>query len=456
MNPILALSAGRQAQLIREGAASSAEIVRAHLDRIVEVNPAINAATEVLERAALEAAKAVDQRRARGEDLRTFEGVPFSVKDSIEVAGTVCTAGTLGFRNQPISERDAVLVSRLRNAGAIPIARTNLPDLLFAFETDNLIFGRTNNPYDLSRTAGGSSGGEAALIAACGSPFGLGSDALGSVRLPAHCCGIASLKPTSGRLDRTGHVPPAAGWVEMLWQIGPMARRAADLPALMHVLALGEPATPSEAFRTRRLRVAFFVDNGVVTPDAATIATVRKAAIALERAGHRVEEARPACIDRSWPLEMRILGPDGGDGIREYLKSIGSNETHPLLDAWLQKYEPLRTDLAGFAKVWEDLDDFRARMSAFLSDYHAVLSPVAARPAVTHGKSVDDDIFPGFSYTMTHNLTGWPAVVVRCGESPEGLPIGVQIAAGPWCEEIVMAVAIELENAFGGWKPPCL
>ena len=144
----------------------------------------------------------------------------------------MCTAGTLGLKSAPASTRDATLVARLRAAGAIPIARTNLPDLLFAFESDNLIYGRTNNPYDLSRTSGGSSGGEAALIAACGSPFGLGSDAAGSVRLPAHFCGIAGIKPTSGRLPRTGHVPPAGGWIETLWQIGPLARRVEDLCAL--------------------------------------------------------------------------------------------------------------------------------------------------------------------------------------------------------------------------------
>ena len=200
MNPILALSGAHQAELIRRGEVSSAELVRVHLERIAEVNPAINAAVGVMTESALEAAAASDQRRRRGETMRPLEGVPFSVKDSIQVAGCVCTAGTMGFRDHAPAERDAVLVARLRAAGAIPIARTNLPDLLFSFETDNLIFGRTNNPYDLSRTAGGSSGGESALIAACGSPFGLGSDALGSVRVPAHCCGIASIKPTSGRL----------------------------------------------------------------------------------------------------------------------------------------------------------------------------------------------------------------------------------------------------------------
>ena len=455
MNQMLAFSGTRQARLIREGAVSSRELVEAHLARIAEVNPAINAVVETLTETAREAALAVDSRRARGEKLRPFEGVPFSVKDAIEVAGTVCSAGTTGFRDRPKSAQDAVLVARLRAAGAIPIARTNLPDLLFAFETDNLIFGRTNNPYDLTRTCGGSSGGESALIASCGSPFGLGSDALGSVRVPAHCCGIASLKPTSGRLDRTGHVPGPASWVEMVWQIGPMARRAGDLPGLMEVLSAGEAAVPAEKFTGGRpLRVAYFTDNGVVTPDAATIETVRRAARALSAAGHEVTEARPAGLDRTWPLELRLLGPDGGDGVREYLRTIGSTRTHPLLDAWLRKYEPLRTDLAGFAAVWEELDLFRAEMRAFLANYDAILSPAAARPAVAHGTSVDDDVFPGFSYTMTYNLTGWPAAVVRCGESPEGLPINVQIATGPWREDIAMALAITMEDALGGWQPP--
>ena len=212
MNQILDLSGAAQGRLIREGKISSLELVETHLARIEEVNPWLNAVVEVLAETARGAARETDLRHAAGALRGPFDGVPFSIKDSMEVAGTVCTAGTLGYRNAPPSARDATLVHRLRAAGAIPIARTNLPDLLFAFESDNLIRGRTNNPYDVTRTPGGSSGGEAALIAAGGSPLGLGSDCAGSVRLPAHFCGIAALKPTSGRLARTGHVPPAGRW----------------------------------------------------------------------------------------------------------------------------------------------------------------------------------------------------------------------------------------------------
>src|SRR5712692_873737 len=236
MDQVLTLSATRMAQLIRERSISSTELVRAHLDKIAQVNPRINATVEVFTERAMKDAAAADQRIAAGE-ARSLEGLPFSVKDSIEIEGAVCTAGTIGREHAPPATRDATLVARLRSAGAIPIARTHLPDLLFAFESDNLLFGRTNNPYDLTRTSGGSSGGEAALIASCGSPLGLGSDAAGSVRVPAAFCGITSIKPTSGRLPRTGHVPPAGGWIEALWQIGPMARRVEDLIHVMPLLA---------------------------------------------------------------------------------------------------------------------------------------------------------------------------------------------------------------------------
>jgi len=460
MNEILTLSGAAQARLIRAGTLSSADLVEAHLERIAQVNPRLNAVVEVLAEQAREGAHAADMRRARGTPLGPLDGVPFSIKDSIQVAGTSASAGTLGLRHAPPSPRDATLVARLRSAGAIPMARTNLPDLLFAFESDNLIYGRTNNPYDEARSSGGSSGGEAALIAAGGSPFGLGSDAAGSVRLPAHFCGIASLKPTSGRLPRTGHVPAAGGWIETLWQIGPMARRVEDLCAMMAILTGpdGEdhtvvPMPHGDPLRIEvaGLRIAWFADNGIAAPTAETVALVRRAAQAL---GAR--ECRPPLIEESYDLEMALIGPDGGDGLRAYLEEIGSTRTHPLLDGWLDKLEPYRTGVEGFAKYWGSLDRFRAAMYGFLRDYDAVLSPACATPAVPHGTSIEDATFRGFSYTMTYNVTGWPAAVVRCGESPEGLPIDLQVAAHPWREDVALAVALRLEEVFGGWQaaPP--
>ncbi len=436
MEPVLALSATEQASWIRQGKISSVELVQIHLARIAEVNPSLNAVVEVLGVRALEEARAADASEPKG----PLHGVPFSVKDSIELTGTRCTAGTLGRKVAPVSTSDATLVSRLRAAGAIPIAKTNLPDLLFAFETDNLIFGRTNNPYHLERTSGGSSGGEAALIAACGSPMGLGSDCAGSVRLPAAFCGIAGIKPTSGRLPRAGHFPPAGGWIEALWQIGPMSRYVEDLVLMMGLLG-GRSLTVAAR---NELRVAFYTDGA----NADVAATVRAAAGTLACA----EEDRPACLDAAYDLEMKLIGPDGGDSLRAYLAELGSTRVHPLLTGWLDKLEPYRTDLAGFQNYWAEWDRYRAEMGEFMGKYDAVICPVYPQAALPHGTSILDENFRGFHHTMAYNLAGLPGAVVRCGETAEGLPIAVQVVAGAWREDIALAMAAHLEAAFGGWK----
>jgi amidase len=197
------------------------------------------------------------------------------------------------------------------------------------------------------------------------------------------------------------------------------------------------------------LRIAWFADNGIAAPTPETIALVERAAQAL---GARY--CRPPRVEESYALEMMLIGADGGDGLRAYLKEIGSSRTHPLLDGWLSKLEPYRTGVGGFAKYWSSLDGFRAAMFEYLQNYDAVLSPVCANPAIPHGTSADDATFRGFSYTMTYNVTGWPAAVVRCGETPEGLPIDLQVAARPWREDAALAVALRLEEVFGGWKTP--
>lgn len=470
MHEILSLSASQQARLIREREISPVEVTRAHLERIAQVNPQINAATQVLADRALAEAALADRKiqHARPDTIASdlpFCGVPFSVKDSIEMTGVVCTAGTLGRAHAAPSTEDATLVARLRKSGAIPIAKTNLPDLLFAFESDNLLFGATNNPYDLTRTPGGSSGGEAALIAACGSPMGLGSDCAGSVRLPAAFCGIAAIKPTSGRLPRTGHFPPSGGWIEALWQIGPMARRVEDLCAMMPLLigpdgrdpsVAGMPFADPATIDLSALRVAFYTDNGIAPADAEVSRVIQAAASALGNEAAAVEEARPACLENSYDLEMKLIGADGGDGLWAYLDQLGSTRVHPLLRGWLDKLEPYRVDLKGFQVYWSELDRYRLEMSAFMSNYDVIVCPAYPRPALPHGASLREENFRGFSHTMAFNLAGYPGAVVRCGESSTGLPISVQIVARPWKEDVALAVASYLEQVFGGWKAPNL
>jgi len=448
------------AEMIRLGTISSRELVAAHLAQIESCHASLNAAVAVLADSAMKAAEEADAKRARGEFSGPLHGVPFSVKDSIDVQGIRTTAGTLGRCTAPVAKSDATLVARLRAAGGIPVAKTNLPDLLFSFETDNLIYGRTNNPFDIRRTPGGSSGGEAALIASCGSPFGLGSDALGSVRVPAAFCGISSIKPTSGRLQRTGHVPPAGGWIEGLWQIGPMARRTEDLELAMRLLARpdGEDFTspPLPLFETsevRGLRAAFFTSNGFARCTVEVEETVERCANFLSSIGLAVEERRPPGVEDVYELELALLGADGAEGIDSYLEEAGSREVHPFLTAFLSHMRPHATSASGLARRWAQWDQYRRDIGRFFEHYDVLLCPVYSRQALRHGESIEPRNFEGFSYTMAWSTAGTPAATVRCGDY-DGLPINVQVVAAPWRDMTALVVCRALEREFGGWQAP--
>ena len=448
------------ASAIRARQVSSEELMTAHLKQIQRVNPKINAAVEVLAEGALKQARAADLALAAGEEFGPLHGVPFSIKDSMDVRGTRTTAGTWGRRNARTADCDATVVQRLRNAGAIPIAKTNLPDLLFAYESDNLIFRRTNNPYDLERTPGGSSGGESALIDACGSPLGLGSDAAGSVRVPAAFCGIASIKPTSGGLPRTGHVPPVGGWIEALWQIGPMARFTEDLMLAMQIMA-GEdvldftsPPVEFVAAKPHRLRTAFFTDNGIAACSSEVVAAVNNCARHLSQTGHEVIEMRPPLLEQAYELEMALLGADGGEGINAYLECVGSTQIHPLLeDGFLSRIRKYKRSMPEFAALWTNWDTYRAAMAKFFTEYDAILCPVYTHPALKHGETVKAGNFEGFSYTMAWNVSGNPAATVRVAEV-DGLPINVQVVTARWQDMLALEICQVLEKQFGGWQAP--
>jgi amidase len=459
---VLEQSAVAMAKLIRCREISSVELITAHLERIQQLNPSINALTDLLADSALLQAEAADRMLAAGEALGFIHGVPFSIKDSIDLEGRTTTAGTIGRKHAPPALEDATLVQRLRAGGGIPIAKTNLPDLLFAFETDNLIFGRSNNPYDFSRTPGGSSGGESALIAACGSPLGLGSDAAGSVRVPAAFCGIASIKPTQGRLARTGHVPPTGGWIADLWQIGPMARHTEDLLLAMQLLA-GEDgidisAPPVPLLQTEALqktRVAFFTYNGTArcTPEIEN--AIRRCANFLSQTGMIVEERTPPCIEQAFELELSLLGADGVDGIDAYLSAQGSTRIHPLLEGFLDRLRPFRATASQLSTRWAQWDEYRSAMARFFQRFDAIVCPVYTQPALQHGDSLKESNFEGFSYTMAWNVAGVPAATVRCAEF-KGLPINVQIVTKPWRDVLALDICRLIERRFGGWKAPVI
>jgi amidase len=381
-----------------------------------------------------------------------------TIKDIHDVAGLPCTNGTLGLASR-VPEADATVVARLKDAGAIVLGKTNQPELALAVETDNLVYGRTNNPYDLARTPGGSSGGEAAIIAAGGSPLGIGSDIGGSIRIPAHFCGIAGIKPTTGRVPKTGYLGTSAGALNPLSQTGPMARYVEDLELALPIICGGDGRDPTVvdvplgdpgAVDLKRLRVAFHLDNGVVSPTPATVDTVQRTARALADAGVAVDEARPAGIEQTYELSFDLFGLDGGVGLRSRLQALGTTEIHPLLQQFLELLRPRARSTTDALALLARLDLWRAGMFAIWQTYDAILCPVCAVPAMPHGTSLANAT--AFSYTMAYNLTGWPGAVVRAGTSPEGLPIGVQIVAQPWREDVALALARHVETAIGGWQ----
>jgi amidase len=453
-------SATEQAKAIRDKQISSEELVRACIKRIEEVNPKLNAVVQLPAQTALGQAREADKALAKGEIRGPLHGVPFTLKDAIETEGVISTGGTLG-RASYVPKEDATVAKRLRAAGGVLLGKTNCPEFGWAWESDNLVYGRTNNPYDLSLSPGGSSGGESAIIAAGGSPLGLGSDAGGSVRFPAHCTGIAGIKPTSGRVPRTGHFPGPGGTLDALWQIGPLARSVADLNTVLPIIAevdwrdpaiVPMPLGDATKVDLKALRVAFHTDNGIETATRETIETVRNAASALEASVTAVEEARPRGLEQTYEIYLGLFTADGGAGLEELLEMAGTKKVHPLMQRALDLQRSSAKSVAAFGALIGQWDAFRRSLLSFMEEFDVIVCPVCSFPGMVHGSTYDR--LEAFSYTMTYNLTGWPAAVVRAGSSRAGLPIGVQIVARPWREDVALAVAAKIERALGGYQRP--
>jgi Asp-tRNA(Asn)/Glu-tRNA(Gln) amidotransferase A subunit family amidase len=467
MSDLTFLSAVAMAAQIRQRELSPVELVEAHLARIEKLNPKLNAFVQVDAEGARRQARAAEDAVSH-EKLGPLHGVPISIKSSIEVNRMRCEAGSK-LRAGLVATQDAPLVSRLRNAGAIILGTTNAPELLMAWETDNLLYGRTNNPWDLSRTPGGSSGGEAAAIAAGCSAGGVGSDGGGSIRVPAHFSGICGLKPTPGRIPATGHFPTSVGPFALLGVVGPMARTAADLKVLFEVMQGPDDGDPSAApvpvrwpdrGDLKKLRVGYFEDDGRTPVTAETRAAVRAAAEALKRAGFVVEPFRPEGLEQARQLWWLFFGIAGGMLLRPMTQGREAGLS-PILKQHLSRVaaEPSHTGQT-LLDTWIMRDELRMQVFSQMREYPVLLCPVASVPAFRHGErswNVDGktvEYLDAWSYTEWFNLLGTPAVAVPFGRSNQGLPIGVQIVARPWQEELVLAVAAELEAQRGVWQRP--
>jgi Asp-tRNA(Asn)/Glu-tRNA(Gln) amidotransferase A subunit family amidase len=471
MNDITFLPAVVMVERIREKKISPVELVDAHLTQIEKLNPKVNAFVHVDANAARRAAQAAEaavmQAKTR-KALGPLHGIPVSVKSSFEVSGMRCESGTR-LRAGYVPAQDAPLVARLRAAGAIVLGVTNTPELLMAWETDNLLYGRTNNPWDLERTPGGSSGGEAAAIAAGMSAGGVGSDGGGSIRVPAHFSGICGLKPTPGRIPASGHYPVSAGPFASIGVVGPMARTVADLKILFGVMqgpdigdtfAAPVPLLWPSDNETRNLRIGYFEDDGRTPVTRETRAAVRIAAEALRSAGFQVEPLQPEGLEQARQLWWKYFVVAGGMLLRPMFEGREA-DLSPILKQFLEisaAEPPLTADT--LLNYWIERDLLRARFFAQMQRYPILLCPAAAIPAFRHGerrwqvegKTVD--YLDAWSYTEFFNLLGNPAAVVPVGQSSEGLPVGVQIIGRPWEEEEVLSVAGALESVCDAARIP--
>jgi Asp-tRNA(Asn)/Glu-tRNA(Gln) amidotransferase A subunit family amidase len=475
MNELNFLSAVEMAEQIRARTISPVELVDAHLGRIAELNSPraskLNAFVRVDvdgARAQAKIAEAAVGSRGLAHSLGALHGVPLSVKSSVDVAGWPCECGSR-LRKGYVPSEHATLVTRLRAAGAILLGNTNVPEFLMAYETDNSLYGRTNSPWDLERTPGGSSGGEAAAIAAGCSAGGVGSDGGGSIRIPAHFSGICGLKPTPGRVPSTGHYPASAGPFAQLGVVGPMARTVADVARLFAVMAgpdFGDPASAPVPLRVwseeevRKLRVAYFEDDGVtpVTPE--TAAVVRAAAEALRAQGFQVEAWRPQNLDRVWQLWWNLFGRAVQMAFAATVEGREA-ELSPMYRAWRQRValEP-PMDGREWLNTLVGRDALREKLLRQMETFPILLCPACAIPAFRHGEREwmvqgrKVEYLKAMSYSQWFNLLGNPAAVVPVGRSPESLPIVVQIVGRPWEDEAVLAVAAKIEAACGGFRRP--
>jgi amidase len=408
------------------------------------------------EQGALREAQAADQALARGQTVGALHGVPMTIKDSLDTAGIISTGGTMG-RAHFVPEQDATAVARLRAAGAIILGKTNTPELTLAHDTDNLVYGRTRNPYDLTRTPGGSSGGAAAIIAAGGSPLDIGSDTQGSIRVPSHFCGIAGMKPTFGRVPLTGHIIPTGGPIGALTQLGPLARYVEDLILMLPIIcgpdgkdpavvpvALEDPARVN----IKSLRAAFFTENGLSKADPDVADTVRAAAKILADEGVRVEERQPEGFREAKEVNG-IFNAGGGAGYyRNLLREYGTTQMYPNTAEMLQKWTYTVVSGRVYSETLVKWSALKQSMLKFMGDYDLLLCPPCSGVA-PHPAELDT---LDFSYAWFFNVLGWPAAVVRAGKSKDGLPIGVQVAGRPWKEHEVLAAAARIENRLGGWQ----
>jgi amidase len=459
MTELWKLGALELAAKIRAKDVSSREVVEAHLARVGQVNPSLNAVVRVLADEALAAADRADAAVASGTASGVFHGVPISVKENIDLAGTPTTQG-LPMLADAIASIDAPTVERMRAAGAIPFARTNLPDLGLRVHTDSSLHGLTRNPWNQGRTAGGSSGGEASAIASGMSPLGLGNDIGGSLRNPAHCCGIASLKPTVGVVPMATVIPPEDMMIaaQLMVVEGPMARQVADVRAALKVLAgphvrdpRSLPVTLTDLAPGEKLRIAVMTDPPGGRTDPGITAGVRRAADVLSDAGHEVIDATPPDYEEAILLWGALLAGDVRvqRPLLDMVMGADAKAVLDVLDAGTPELGP--NELLGLhARRFAIMRSW----SQFFADTPVLLSPTWALPAFEHGADLTDSdrVLETLRPVLPGNLLALPGAIVPTTIS-DGLPVGVQVMGDRFTDLRCLAIAAQIEAGVGRFTP---
>ena len=445
---------------LKKGEISSVELVNQTIARINGANKELNAVVADDPETCIKQAQAADSQRRQGADLPLL-GLPITVKDSIDAVGFPCTGGSFARENfRP--EKDSTVVARLRAAGAIVVAKTNVPEYSSSYETDNAIFGCTNNPFDTPRTAGGSSGGEGALLGADASLVGIGLDGGGSIRVPSHYCGIYGIRPTTGRVPDTGTWPVTrdTGYRDLMC-VGPMARYAEDLALILSVISGPDwidpyaplaPLLSPDSVTISELRVGFYDYDGVAKVSPETEKALATAVKAMEQAGCRVSAAELPDVSAATAIFFSMAGADGG--VRTLKDLDGANARHHIQFKILLEGFGESMSLPNFFDLQGRFFAFRARMRQFMNDYDLVIAPVTTGPAPRHMETpfgIPQDeyfLYRAFNYVHTFALAGTPVAVAPAGVQ-DGLPLGVQLAAQPYREDVALAAAGYLQKNLG-------